>query len=88
MASRDACRMANELVKPTCPKVDEAFAECIRVVKEYGTELLREALEDVCQEKIDLEKEKEALEDHIKDLQSELDDAKEEISRLRKLADE
>ena len=87
MASRDAYKVAKSLVPPTCPEVDKAFEECIRIVKERGTELLREALENVCADKIDLEKEKEDLKDQVAKLEDEAKDLKEEIKALeRKVA--
>lgn len=82
MASRDAYKVAKNLVPPTCPEVDKAFEECIRIVKERGTELLREALENVCADKIDLEKEKEDLEDQVAKLENEVKDLREEIKAL------
>ena len=84
MASRDACKVAKSLVPPTCPEVDKAFEECIRIVKERGTELLREALENVCADKIDLEKEKDDLEDQVAKLEDEVKDLKEEIRALNR----
>lgn len=84
MASRDAYKVAKSLVPPTCPEVDKAFEECIRIVKERGTELLREALENVCADKIDLEKEKKDLEDQVAKLEDEAKDLREEIRALER----
>jgi chaperonin cofactor prefoldin len=83
VARKDGHKIARGLVAPTCPEVDAAFEACIKVVKERGTELLREALEEVCQEKADLEEEKEDLEKKVGSLESEIEDLKQEVSNLR-----
>jgi chaperonin cofactor prefoldin len=77
-------KIARGLVPPTCPEVDEAFKECIRVVKERGIELLREALESVCDEKLELEEEKEDLEKKVEQLEDKVKDLEQEIGELRR----
>ena len=77
-------KMARGLVPPTCPEVDKAFEECIRTVKARGTELLREALENVCDEKLELEEEKEDLEKKVEQLEDKVKDLEQEIGELRR----
>mgnify|MGYP000974628495 CR=1 FL=1 len=84
MARKEGYKIAREMVAPTCPEVDAAFEECIKIVKARGTELLREALEEVCQERADLEEEKEDLENKVDALESEVEDLKQEIKELRR----
>ena len=84
MARKEGYKIAREMVAPTCPEVDAAFEACIKIVKERGTELLREALEEVCQEKAELEEEKEDLEEKVEKLEDKVKDLEQEIGELRR----
>ena len=84
MARKEGYKIAREMVAPTCPEVDAAFEACIKIVKERGTELLREALEEVCQEKAELEEEKEDLEEKVEKLEDKVKDLEQEIGELHR----
>ena len=72
ISRKDIQRESFRSIDKTCPAIDQAFSDCIDVVKEQ-TGALREALEDWIERALEAEDEIETLRERVKELEAEIE---------------